>query len=102
MLDHLAVQFFHSGGEVVLELEVRQQPGEQIKIDTVVAGVGANLAGVGDPGRGDQPLDLVGHIANLVVLGIRPYVDRLVMDGGPGGGSQGEERASYIATVDER
>ena len=102
MLNHPSVQFLHPRGEVVLELEVRQKLVKQIEIDAVVARVGADLAGVRDLRRGNQPLDLVAHIANLIVLGVRPYVDSLVVDSGLGGGSQSEERAGNIATVDER
>src|SRR5271157_5059232 len=102
MLDHPSVQFLHPSGEVVLELEVRQKPVEQIEIDAVVAGVGAYLAGVRDLRRGNQSLDLVAHIANLIVLGVRPNVDSLVVDSGLGGDSQCEERAGNVATVDER
>ena len=102
MLDHPSVQLLHPSGEVVLQLEVRHKLAEQIEIDAVVAGVGANLAGVRELRRGNQPLDLVAHIANLIVLGVRPNVDSLVVDSGLGGGSQSEERAGNIATVDER
>ena len=68
VLDHLAVQLLHPGGQVVLELEVGQKLVEQVELDPVVARVGADLAGVDDLGRGDQSLDLVAHVANLVVL----------------------------------
>ena len=101
MLDHLAVQLLHAGRQVVLELEVGQEPVEQVELDAVIAGIGTDLAGVGDLGRGDQPLDLVAHVANLVVLGVRADVDGLVVDGRPGGLGQGDEGAGDVATVDQ-
>ena len=68
VLDHLAVELFHAAGQVVLEPEVGQEPGEQVEVDPVVPRIGADLAGVDDLGGGDQPLDLVADVADLVVL----------------------------------
>ena len=76
VLDHLAVELFHAADQVILEAEVGQEPGELVEVDPVVPRVGADLAGVDDLGGGDQPLDLVADVADLVVLAIAADVDR--------------------------
>ena len=46
--------------------------------------VPAALAGVSDRRPGDQPLDLAGNVAHLVVLGVPADIDRLVLMAGRG------------------
>src|SRR5262249_52430227 len=90
-LDHLAMELLHAAGQVVLEPEVGQEPGEAVEVDPIVPRVGADLPGVDDPGRGDQSPDLVAHVAHPVVLAVGADVDRPVVDGLPGGPGEGRE-----------
>ena len=101
VLDHLAVELLHAAGQVVLEAEVGQVAGELVEVDPVVPRVGADLAGVDDPGGRDQPLDLVADVAHLVVLAVAADVDGLVVDGLPGGAGEGGEGAGDVAAVDQ-
>ncbi len=80
VLDQLAVELLHAADEVVLKPEIGQEPAEPVEVDAVVPRIGANLAGVDDLGGGDQPLDLVADVADLVVLPVAADVDGLVVD----------------------
>ena len=83
VLDHLTVKFFHAAGQVVLEAKVGQDLRELVEIDPIIPWISANLPGVDNLGSGNQPLDLITDIANLVILLVTPHVDGLAMDGFP-------------------
>ena len=60
VFNHLAMEFLHPGRQVVLELEIRKELVQEIKVNSIVAWVCADLARVDDLGRGDQTAAL-GH-----------------------------------------
>jgi len=80
VVDELAVQLFHAGGEIVLKLETREEPVEKIKFDTVIAGIGRDFAGIGDLRAGNKLLHLIGDVPHLIVLAIAADVDGFVED----------------------
>src|SRR6266446_2298419 len=61
-------ELLHAGGERVFEPEIRQQSAELGEIDTVVARILADLAGVDAVGSRHQALDDRGDVAHLIIF----------------------------------
>ena len=53
---------------------------EQIEFDPIIPRIGADLAGIGNFGAGDESFHLVADVADLIVFGIAADIDRLVVD----------------------
>ena len=81
MLDHPTMEPIHAADQIKLKPEVGQELGKPVEVDPVVPRVSADLASVDDLGGGDQPLDLVADVAQLVVLFVAADIDGLAVDG---------------------
>ena len=80
VINQLTIQFLHAAREIILKLEIREQFVQQIKFDSVIPRIDANLARVCNFRARDKAFHPISNIAHLIILAVTADVQGFVVN----------------------